>query len=125
MSELSKKPNARMDLDGKKMEAPISAMVSPGLFDRLEKYQADFGIESRSLAIETILREFFLKEDIGSLGHISDLENGTRDLHRLTVEILVDGVVTPLERQRWTKRATALLNKMWNDEKDKQEEIAS
>ena len=122
MDELSKKPIAR--LDGKKMEKPISALVSHDLFDRLEKHRSDFGIDSRSAAIEIILREFFLKEDIGPLGHISDVENGTLDLHRLTSEIFVAGDPTPLQRQRWTKKAAHLLDKMWNEEHDIKEGVA-
>ena len=115
--------NARMDLNGKKL-ANLSCTCSPELKERVDQYQSDFGIETRSAAIETILREFFLREDIGPLGHISDVENGTLDLHRLTSEIFVAGDPTPLQRQRWTKKMSDLFYRMWNEEHDIKEGVA-
>jgi len=124
MAELSKKPVARCELDGKKL-ANLSCTCSPELKQRVLQYKNDFGIDTISLAVETILREFFVKQDIGPIGHISHpIETGVRELHHLTLDITVDGVITPLERQRWTKKMSDLFYKMWHEKYEEREEIA-
>jgi len=118
------KPNVHMELDGKKL-ANLSCTCSPELKQRVLQYQSDFGIDTISLTVETILREFFVKQDIGPIGHISHpIEAGVRELHHLTLDITLDGIITPLERQRWTKKMSELFYRMWNEEQEKREEIA-
>ena len=73
---------------------------------------------------EDILRRFVNDEGKhGEHGKHPILE-GVQDLHHLTVEICVDGVISPIERQRFTKRATRLLSDLWNEEHH-EEEVAS
>ena len=106
-------PQARLDLNGKK-QATVAFRCDPDIKLGIAGEAAFLGVTPSHL-METVLRDFLIRESKPRLLDLHPLEEGTKDLHRLTVEICADGVITPIERARWTKKMTELGYGVWHD----------
>ena len=111
-------PNVRME---RKVDT-LSCRCSYQLSEAFESEAESWGVSVSSL-IHDILTDYITGKGKQCLSGPHPLERGVRELHHLTIDILLDGEVSPLERQRWTQKATKLLSDLWNEEH--QEEVAS
>ncbi|MGH9340101.1 MAG: hypothetical protein ACRD1R_11075 [Acidobacteriota bacterium] len=113
--QVMKKPLARCgaepDLDGKRLEK-MSFRLSPDhkLALILEASRRSI---SPSKLVAKITRRYLVMQRL-SRGHRHPLTSEVEALHQQTIEMLADGIVDPIERQRWTEIATKAFYRVWN-----------
>ncbi|MDA2936853.1 hypothetical protein MYX75_01135 [Acidobacteria bacterium AH-259-A15] len=105
-------------LDGKRLET-VAFRCTPEVRELLDLEAEYLGI-TLSKVTEKIVRDFVCREGKSCEQGLHPLESGVTELQRLTIEICVDGVVSPIERARFTRKATELLHQIWHEVHEKE-----
>ena len=119
------RPNARMELADKKQET-LTVRASASLRSALKNVAEDLDITISKLVGDS-LQNIFLNKDKRCAQGTHPFESAVARLYALAKEICSDGILTPVEQQRFIKEWIEVGHKISHEvheEHDQKEEVA-